>query len=99
MTREISEYAENSGDFKFHITSLKPLNPDNIPDPFEKKALKSFENGGREHYYQADDAGRTIFRYMAPLYVEKACLTCHAKQGYRTGDVRGGISVSFDISK
>jgi diguanylate cyclase (GGDEF)-like protein len=34
---------------------------------------------------------------MAPLYVEKDCLQCHAKQGYRLGEIRGGISISFDI--
>jgi len=34
---------------------------------------------------------------MAPLYVEKECLDCHVKGGYRLGEIRGGISVSFDI--
>jgi diguanylate cyclase (GGDEF)-like protein len=34
---------------------------------------------------------------MAPLKVEAPCLACHAEQGYRVGDVRGGISISFDI--
>ena len=36
MTREISEYAEKEGMFKFHITSLKLINPHNKPDEFEK---------------------------------------------------------------
>jgi diguanylate cyclase (GGDEF)-like protein len=34
---------------------------------------------------------------MAPLFVEKPCLACHAAQGYKLGDVRGGISVRFNI--
>ncbi len=34
---------------------------------------------------------------MAPLFVEASCLDCHARQGYRIGDVRGGISVGFNI--
>jgi PAS domain S-box-containing protein len=38
------------------------------------------------------------FRYMAPLLVEQACLKCHQGMGYRVGDVRGGISVRFDIT-
>ncbi len=33
---------------------------------------------------------------MAPLITEASCLQCHAKQGYKVGDVRGGISVEFD---
>ncbi|MBF0243394.1 MAG: response regulator [Desulfamplus sp.] len=32
---------------------------------------------------------------MAPLVVKPACLKCHAKQGYREGDIRGGISVTI----
>jgi signal transduction histidine kinase len=35
---------------------------------------------------------------MAPLITEKSCLECHAEQGYEIGDIRGGISVSLDIS-
>ena len=34
---------------------------------------------------------------MAPLHVEEACLQCHAKQGYKVGDIRGGISILLDI--
>ena len=29
-----------------------------------------------------------------PLLVEKSCLACHARQGYKLGDIRGGISVN-----
>ncbi|MBI5213751.1 MAG: diguanylate cyclase [Nitrospirae bacterium] len=97
MTREISEYAEREGLFRFHITSLNPLNPDNKPDVFEKKALKLFESGKREAFGAEVINGKMHFRYMSPLSVEKNCLQCHAKQGYKVGDVRGGISVSFDI--
>ncbi len=32
---------------------------------------------------------------MAPLFTEAPCLNCHAKQGYRMGDIRGGISVTL----
>lgn len=36
---------------------------------------------------------------MAPLVTEDKCLKCHAFQGYRVGDVRGGISVTIpDLS-
>lgn len=97
MTREISEYAEQEGLFRFRITSLKPLNPDNTPDAFEKKALKLFEQGEKEAFQTERREGKTYFRYMAPLLVDHACLPCHAVQGYRMGQVRGGISVTFDV--
>jgi len=98
MIREISEIAAQQGVFKFHITSLKLLNPNNKPDEFEKNALQQFEKNGVHEVYRTEAIkNREYFRYIAPLYVEKDCLECHAKQGYSVGDVRGGISVSFDI--
>lgn len=99
MTREISEYAEKEGYFKYHITSLKPLNPDNSADNFEKIALLSFEKGISEHYFLNRDTNTVKYRYMGPLIVEEKCMICHAEQGYAVGDIRGGISVSFDITE
>ena len=98
MTREMSELAKESGAFQFHITSLKLRNPDNAPDQFERDALVEFENGLKEKFGKFEEKGRQYFRYMAPLRIEQACLACHDDQGYKVGDVRGGISVSFEIS-
>lgn len=98
MTREISELAENGGFFKFRITSLKPLNPNNKPDEFEASALQMFESGKEEVFKISVLNEKPFFRYMAPLYVEESCLQCHAKQGYKKGQIRGGISVSFDVT-
>ena len=98
MTREISEYAQKSGDFIYHITSLTPLNPDNVPDDFEKTALTGFQAGDKEKHTLVRGNDQAVYRYMAPLCVENSCMACHAKQGYRIGDVRGGISVTFDVS-
>ncbi len=97
MTREISEYSQRAGLFSFHITSLKLLNPANRPDGFERQALEAFDRGVPEVTGEEWQKGRRLFRFMGPLRVENACLACHARQGYRVGDVRGGISVSFDI--
>jgi len=98
MTREISELSGKEGLFKFHITSLNPINPENAPDDFEKEALQGFAHGENEYFRDEQNQGKTLFRYMAPLYVESSCLECHAQQGYKIGEVRGGISVTFDIS-
>ena len=99
MTREISEIADKEGAFQFHITSLKPLNPKNTPDSFERQALMGFTQGKSEAIGKEKSGGVTHYRYMAPLFVEQTCLACHAAQGYRLGDVRGGISVRFNIEE
>jgi diguanylate cyclase (GGDEF)-like protein len=95
MTREISEIAGAEADFRFHITSLRPLNPGNQADDFERQALLGFEEGAKETWTTARENGQATFRYMAPLVTEESCLQCHALQGYKVGQVRGGISVSF----
>jgi len=41
--------------------------------------------------------GKAYMRLMCPLIAEKACLKCHAAQGYREGEIRGGISVSIPM--
>ncbi|NOY70294.1 MAG: DUF3365 domain-containing protein [Deltaproteobacteria bacterium] len=98
MTRQLSEIASKKNKTLFHITSLKPIRPQNAADSWEKKALKSFT---REHdeYWELIFPGNKheYFRYMAPLWTEQPCLKCHAKQGYKKGDLRGGISVAIPV--
>jgi hypothetical protein len=93
MTRELSSYAEEKGLYQFHITSLKLINPNNAPDNFERKSLKEFEKGEISASQITFQNDKPFFQYMAPLYVEEACLKCHGYQGYKVGDLRGGISV------
>lgn len=98
VTKQLSQYAQREGLFVFHITSLKLMNPGNAPDDFEARALKEFETaGGKEASEIAMLSGAPYFRYIAPLYVERSCLACHEKQGYKIGDVRGGISISLPM--
>jgi len=95
MTRELSEIAADKGMFKFKITSLNPLNPANRADRFEQEALTSFGHGIKEYFSFERDGDKVYFRYMAPLITVEPCLKCHTQQGYKEGDVRGGISVSI----
>ncbi len=96
MVREISRYAEEDGTFEFHLTSLNPINPINKPDKFEEKALVSFDKGETEYSRMVNINNKYIFRYMAPVYMENNCMPCHKQQDYKIGDVRGGISITFD---
>ena len=98
MTREIAEVAERSGHLFLHITSLKPIRPTNQADDWETAALQAFEQGTEEVYSVENFGGRQSLRYMAVLKVNQSCMSCHEQQGYRVGDVRGGISVSVDFT-
>lgn len=98
VTKQLSQYAQKEGLYLFHITSLKLLNPENAPDDFERKALQDFETKNLKDSSKVEKIGGSYyFRYIAPLYVEKACIPCHDKQGYKVGDIRGAISVSVPM--
>lgn len=95
MTRQIGELAQKQGGTVFHITSLNPIRPLNAPDAWERAALLTFEQGKKEAVSLLEDAsGPPRLRFMAPLMVAPPCMVCHASQGYKVGDVRGGISVT-----
>lgn len=99
MTRQIAEIAEQADGVKFHITSLKPIRPANAADPWESEALRLFEKGRSEVLMEQSVAGVPVHRYMAPLVIKQPCLKCHAEQGYKLGDIRGGISVTMPAEK
>ena len=94
MTRQVQELGAKDYGLKGHITSLKPMRPENSPDDWERKALTEFKNGLTEISSIEMIGSNKYFRYMEPMVVEESCLKCHAHEGYKPGDLHGGISVS-----
>ncbi len=82
-----------------HVTSLNPIRPQNAADPWETEALTAIEQGATEQSVMEESGEYIHFRLMRPLVTEKACLKCHASQGYMEGDIRGGISVTVPVEE
>jgi hypothetical protein len=70
-------------------TSLKPRNPNNAPDAWEKAVLMKFEarkaageNPKQMEFYQVvGDGDEKAFRYMKAIpTAEKPCLACHGAE-------------------
>ncbi len=97
MTRQVHELSVDQYGLRGHITSLKPINPVNIPDQWESEALMRFEDGETEITSIMIIDGTEYMRLMNPMITEESCLKCHSHQGYEVGDVRGGISVSVPM--
>ena len=94
MTRQLSDLFKEKKGIYFRITSLNPINPKNAPISLEKEALIGFEKGKGEVF----KVYKNYVFYMAPLITEKECLICHGEQGYKIGDIRGGISIYLPFS-
>lgn len=97
MSRQVYELEKEVSILRGHITSLNPIRAENKPDPWEVEALKAFERGEMEINSVEKMEGQEYLRLMRPLITEKGCLECHAKQGYKENDIRGGISVSIPM--
>lgn len=98
MTRQISEISNKQSRYFYNLTSNNPLNPSNKPDAFEKEALEFFEKNTTQSTFSKIENinGKTTrYNFMGKLIVKQSCMSCHASQGYKVGDVRGGIRVSL----
>lgn len=95
MTRMLSEIKKDD-EYDFRITSLNPINPVNKPDKFENRGLTYLEENPEENYYSELNRVNSELKFIGKLPVTDACMKCHAEQGYKVGDIRGGISVTLD---
>ena len=94
VTRKLSQYSTSQDLYRFRLASLNPLNPENSPDAFEKKALNQFRKDGLlEAFRLYHRDGKQYFQYVVPLYLEKSCLGCHQGQEDTANAIRGGLSV------
>ncbi|MCW8830519.1 MAG: PAS domain S-box protein, partial [Gammaproteobacteria bacterium] len=99
MVRMFNEMAKKNSRTQGNISSLRPLNPVNLPDPWEARALKLFETGTSEVTEVSDIDGEPYLRLIHVMKMDGKCLACHKQQGYKMGDVAGGVSVSVPLLK
>jgi len=99
MTRLAFETLQtvNKVQVRNRLVSLKYLNPGNAPNDWERKALLSFEHGEKEAVTVTTIKGEPFLMLMKPFLTEESCLKCHGHQGYKTGDIRGGISIAVPL--
>ncbi len=98
MLRQMMVQYEELYGVKGHITSLNPLRPENGPDRWETSTLKLFEKGQKEIFTREKLGEDMYFRLMQPMITRQGCLKCHGIQGYKEGQVRGGVSISVPMS-
>jgi two-component system, chemotaxis family, sensor kinase Cph1 len=96
MLRQIHETHTELYGVKGHITSLRPIRPENAPDEWETTALTAFEAGTAEFRGTAEIEGKPYLRFMRPMVTAAECLKCHA-DGYKEGDIRGGVAISLPL--
>lgn len=99
MTRMVYNLMKQGSGLTAHITSLNPIRPGNKPAPWEANTLKLFKTKQVEFHTLSEENGKPVLHYMKPMITEEICLKCHAKQGFKLGDLRGGISVTVPMDE
>lgn len=99
LRQVMNEYSSLYG-VRGKITTFpdKLFNPNNAPDDWELQSLVEFDQGSVEALEFTKILGTPYLRLMRPLHIEKSCLKCHAHQGYKVGQLRGGVSVSVPMA-
>ncbi len=97
MTRQALALQMEESGVQGRIVSLRPLRPENQADSWESAALEQFAQGVDEIDSVEPMKGVPYLRFMRPLMVKAECVKCHAEQGYKVGNVRGGISVAVPL--
>jgi len=98
LVQMMSDYSKLYG-IKTKITSKTLLNPKNRADEWETFALEKITITKKQFYELSDIENESYLRLMNPLITTKSCLKCHAHQGYKVGDLRGGVSVSIPMDR
>ncbi len=82
---------------KLKQTALRLRNPRNKPDKWEEKALRILEQDGTKEEYSelANIGGKSVYRYMKPLYMEMECLMCHSYPEVMPPKIRAYIEKNY----
>jgi hypothetical protein len=99
VSRQVFDLQAQQTGVRGHVTSLRPFNPANRADDWERRALEAFEQGRKEVCSVETVQGERSLRLMQPLVTVPACLRCHEEAGRKPGTIRGGISVTVPMSR
>jgi PAS domain S-box-containing protein len=99
MVRQIQEDFAQAYGVRGHVTSLKPSRPETAPDEWEKEALRKLERGTKEVSEYTEISGEPYLRFMKPLVADQGCLKCHGHEGYKVGDVQGGVGIALPLAR
>jgi len=98
MSRMIFDIQRGDTGVRARIVSTQPVNPHNLADTWEPEQLRHAEREDGRLEFSHIAEGASHLRYLRALVTAKPCLVCHEKQGYRAGDVRGGISLVVPLA-
>lgn len=97
--RQMTEQYSSLYGIRSHLSSEKFINPKNTPDDWERRSLQTMEKTKKEVYEFFTKEDKRYLTYMTPFFVKEECMKCHGDQGYKIGDIRGGLSITLPMER
>lgn len=98
MIREMMDDYKKLYGITGRIVGKVALNPDNIADESESKAIDAFIAGTAEEVIKEEIyEGEPHLRLIRPFKMKENCVKCHGHLGFKDGDVRGAIGVAIPL--
>ena len=98
LIRLIDEIGATGTVVRVRSTALKPLSPDNRPDPWERRALSRLQEGASHWGEVVTENGKQWWREARIRIATPACLGCHKSQNIQPGEMLGALSVRVPLA-
>lgn len=98
FTRLLADVSADLGGAVVRLTGLDPMNAENAPRAWERRALQALR-AGEFRFTEINGAeGRgQEFRYMEPFRVREECAACHQIEPGKPQELKGGLSVTLPV--
>jgi hypothetical protein len=105
--QQMSELYSETMKVKVKRASFKNRNEQNVPDEFEAKAIKLFEELKIDGELTAKSNlvetatidGKEIVRYAKPILIDAPCLNCHGSESQISNEVANVINEKYPNDK
>ncbi len=94
LTRQLSNYAMKNNQYSFELNSIQEVNILSRLDRLSDNSIKQLISGEKkwaDRIFIKD--GKYTYKYTAPIFMTKSCISSHNKKTYSPGDISGFISV------
>jgi hypothetical protein len=104
---DLSESFSKFNNIEVKRVSFKNRNPNNAPDEFESKALRSFETlkemgelaSSTDIVEKFTVNGVEAVRFVKPIMVDAPCLNCHGSESQISDDVKNVLKSKYPDDK
>lgn len=104
---KMTENFGKSKNIEIKRVSFKNRNPANVPDEFETRVLKHFEDlhskneikPETEYFELVETNGIPKIRFMKPILIQAECLNCHGSDEQMIPDVKNIITQKYPQDK